>query len=79
MLDDNFYNGTPWQVGLKRFGPEVFKAPLALDILPLPDSAPIYLDARAKALAEAHGPSPQLIKATLLPQYETVVRLSAAP
>ncbi len=75
LLDDNFYNGAPWQVGLKRFGPTAFTVPLTLDILPMPVNPPIYLDERAKAALAAHQPSPQLIKATLIPEYETILTL----
>ena len=76
LLDDNFYNGAPWQIGLKRFAPSVFSSPLALDILPMPPNPPIYLDERAKAALAAHQPSPQLIKATLIPEYETILTLT---
>jgi beta-galactosidase len=75
LLDDNFYNGAAWQIGLKRFGPTAFTAPLTLDILPMPANPPIYLDERAKAALAAHQPSPQLIKATLIPEYETILTL----
>jgi arabinogalactan endo-1,4-beta-galactosidase len=43
LLDDNFYNGTAWEVGLKRFGPELLSKELDLNILPLRKDAPIYI------------------------------------
>jgi hypothetical protein len=41
----------------------------------MPVNPPIYLDERAKAALAAHQPSPQLIKATLIPEYETILTL----
>jgi beta-galactosidase len=79
LLDDNFYNGAIWQVGLKRFGPTALATPLDLKIMPLPANAPIYLDERARAALKAHEPNPQLLKATLIPQYESIVTLTPAP
>lgn len=43
LLTDNFYNGKPFEIGLRRFAPEVYRQPLRLEILPLPKEAPIYL------------------------------------
>ena len=43
LLDDNFFNGTTWEVGLKRFGPNVWSNGLNLNILPLRKDAPIYI------------------------------------
>jgi len=43
LLTDNFYNGTPFEIGLNRFGPEVFKRGITLKILPLQKGAPIHM------------------------------------
>src|SRR5208282_5669511 len=43
LLDDDFYKGTVWEVGLKRFAPGIIGAPLEIKILPLLKAAPIYL------------------------------------
>ncbi|MGA9407518.1 MAG: glycosyl hydrolase 53 family protein, partial [Bacteroidota bacterium] len=43
LLDDNFFNGTTWEVGLKQFGPAIWNNELELKILPLRKDAPIYL------------------------------------
>jgi hypothetical protein len=76
LLDDDFYNGRPWEIGLKRFLPESFGKELEFSILPLPRTAPIYLDARAW---EAIGPAGQTAKVLgmeLLPEYEVVLKPS---
>ena len=43
LLDDNFFNGTAWEIGLKRFGPGLLLNGLELNILPLRKDAPIYI------------------------------------
>jgi beta-galactosidase len=43
LIDDNFYNGTAWEVGLKRFTPNELSKGLELKILPLRKDAPIYM------------------------------------
>ena len=42
MLDDWYYFGYPWQVGLKQFA-SALRGPLSLSVLPLRADAPIYL------------------------------------
>jgi len=43
LIDDSFYNGAPWEIGLKRFAPGVIVKGLKLQILPLRKDAPIYM------------------------------------
>ena len=75
LLDDDFYNGQPWQVGLMRDEKAVFQTPLELAVLPMPDKAPIYLDEDARRFLLRH-PGAQLLGATLRPQYESVLTLT---
>jgi hypothetical protein len=75
LLDDNFYNGRPWQVGLKSFPVSTFAATLKLKILPMPAIAPIYLDDAARLQLQQH-PGAQLLEVRLIPQYESVLTLS---
>lgn len=44
LLTDNFYNGTPWCIGLKRFFIARQEDHFTLSILPLRKDAPIYLE-----------------------------------
>jgi len=48
LIDDNFYNGKAFDLGLKRYTPEVLNGNLRLEILPLRKDAPIYLADEAK-------------------------------
>jgi beta-galactosidase len=43
LLNDNFFNGTPWRISLKRYAEAVRRGPLELRILPLRSDAPIYI------------------------------------
>jgi Beta-galactosidase len=44
LLTDNFYNGNSFQLGLKRFAPEIYKNELTIKILPLSrDLSLVYL------------------------------------
>ncbi len=73
LLDDDFYNGRAWEIGLKRFLPEAFGKKLEVDVLPLPRNAPIYLDARAWAQMNATGQTAKVMSVELLPEYEVVI------
>jgi hypothetical protein len=73
LLDDDFYKGNPWEIGLKRFLPEAFDQKLELGILPLPKTAPIYLDARAWESMKGDRQSAKVEKIELLPEYEQVL------
>lgn len=45
LLTDNFYNGRPFCVGLRRYAPAVYDRELRLEVMPLRDGLPIYLPA----------------------------------
>jgi hypothetical protein len=44
LIADNFYAGRAFDLGLKRYGPEIFLGDLRLEILPLRKDAPIYIE-----------------------------------
>jgi hypothetical protein len=48
LIDDNFYDGREFDLGLKRFAPQIVDGDLQLEILPLRKDAPIYLAGEAK-------------------------------
>jgi len=73
LLDDNFYNGLPWQIGLERFGPQTAAGPLTLKILPMPRAVPIYLDPKARSQLDQQRSNPKLIQAKLIPEYESTL------
>jgi len=48
LLDDNFYAGREFDLGLNRYAPEIFTGDLRLEILPLRQDAPIFLEPKAR-------------------------------
>jgi len=73
LLDDNFYNGGIWEIGLKRFLPGAFARNLEVDVLPLTRKAPIYLDSSAWEPIQAEGQTASVLGVEVLPEYEVVL------
>jgi hypothetical protein len=73
LLDDDFYNGRPWEIGLKRFLPEAFGKKLEVSVLPLPHAAPIYLDARAWEAMNHEGQTAKVFGVEVQPEYEVIL------
>jgi hypothetical protein len=48
LLDDDFYNARPFEIGLRRYGPTVYQDGLVFKILPLREDAPVYITDRSK-------------------------------
>jgi hypothetical protein len=48
LLDDDFYNGRPFEIGLRRYGPSIYQDGLLLKVLPLREDAPIYITDRSR-------------------------------
>jgi len=48
LLDDDFYNTRPFEIGLRRYGPAVYREGIVLKILPLREDAPIYITDRGQ-------------------------------
>jgi beta-galactosidase len=72
LLDDNFYNGEPWVIGLKRFATHRNTA-MELEILPLREDAPVYFDAGY----QPHFSKKQIsgiTSITAIPEYEILLR-----
>jgi len=77
LLDDNFANGKPWTIGLKRFlasqGPSRFE----LSILPLRQDAPVYFEFAAPPQFAPNGQIGKLDDLRLIPEYQ--VEITAEP
>jgi len=48
LVADDFYYGRVWEIGLKRFAPEVLEKGLTLKFLPLRLDAPVYIEAQRR-------------------------------
>ena len=73
MLDDAFWDGRVWRIGLKRFA-ERLGRPWTLTILPLRADAPIYLDDSARAKLPKAAQVADLLTLCLVPEYQLEIR-----
>jgi beta-galactosidase len=75
LLDDNFYNGQPWSVGLGRFlGSN--KHSFEISVLPLRSDAPVYLELAHRPDFGTSGQIDKLNDLRLVPEYELVLSCS---
>lgn len=75
LLNDNFFNGTPWRLGLKRYDQVIKRGPLELRILPLRADAPIYIPkAYWPSFFPAAGQAAEIQAIEAFPAYELVVQ-----
>jgi beta-galactosidase len=75
LLDDNFYNGVPWAIGLKRYMPRSGFGPIELSIVPLRRDAPIFIEER---FLPRFGDKKQIVdleSVRLIPQYKFRIEL----
>lgn len=73
LIDDDFYFGKPWEIGLKRFAPDCFKNGITLDILPTPQNSPIYIQDDRRARLRADGIEQDFNGAELLAVHPEVI------
>lgn len=73
LLDDRYYDGRTWSVGLSRFASHLGK-PLTLTVLPLRGDAPIYIDKSARPKLAADAQIAEVEKVEIVPQYRLNVR-----
>jgi len=55
LINDNFYNGDVFEIGLRRFAPEILTGELTLQILPLQEAMPVYFEPGAKPQFNKEG------------------------
>jgi beta-galactosidase len=75
LVTDDFYKGTPWEIGLWRLSPEELARGLELRIMPLREDAPIYLPAGARPGTTSQGQSVGLESVQLQTEREVVMDL----
>ncbi|MGD0738433.1 MAG: glycoside hydrolase, partial [Terracidiphilus sp.] len=73
LLDDDFYNGKPWMVGLERFLAPNGSGNFDLSILPLRKDAPVYFELPAPVQFEKNGQIDKLDSIRLIPEYQLVI------
>jgi hypothetical protein len=70
LLDDDFFNGLDWSVGLSRFLDAGRKAKFNLSILPLRQDAPVYFEMPHEVGFGANGQTARVESVRLVPEYE---------
>ena len=69
LLNDNFYNGTSFEIGLNRHAPDILEKELMLAILPLRKDAPIYLQKEAQPDFKGKDSIVELHSIEIIPRY----------
>jgi beta-galactosidase len=78
LLTDDFYNGKPWRIGLKRFAVEGRLPPLELSILPFGKDAPMFIEDKVRAALPPGEQVLDLRGVAAVPVYKLVVDTSKA-
>ena len=73
LIDDAYYNGLDWEIGLKRYG-ERLDRPFTLTLLPLRQDAPIYFEPDAVPKIPAGSQIAELGSVELIPEYSLQLR-----
>jgi hypothetical protein len=77
LLDDDFYNGKPWMVGLARFLAPDGSGNFELSILPLRKDAPVYFEFAEPPQFAPNGQIDKLDSLRLVPDYQLVITTQA--
>lgn len=73
LIDDDFFFGRPWEIGLRRFASEVFEKGITLKILPLRKDAPIYIPKDRLPQFGENGEAVGVSEVTLEREYEAIL------
>lgn len=75
LLDDDFYNGKPWMIGLSRFLAPDGSGNLELSILPLRKDAPVYFEFPQPLNFAPNGQIEELDSLRLVPDYRIEITM----
>jgi hypothetical protein len=70
LVDDDFYNGKPWEIGLRRHAAEIATGEVRVAILPLRKEAPIYLADEAKPNMRRRDSIAELRHVEIVPRHQ---------
>ncbi|MGA2351143.1 MAG: beta-galactosidase [Terracidiphilus sp.] len=70
LLTDNFFNGTQWQIGMKRFLAEGAAKTFTLQVLPLSQQSPVVFDPGKSPAMGTDGQAGSLQSVEAIPEYE---------
>jgi hypothetical protein len=77
LITDNFYNGTAFEVGVRRHAPEILNGDLRIAVLPLQEGAPLYLAQEARPDFGKAESVVRLDRVEIVPRYQ--VQLAGQP
>lgn len=72
MLDDEYYIGRTWRIGLKRYADKLTQ-PLTLSVMPLREDSKVYFDASVKPQF-TEGQVARIDAIRLTPEYELMLK-----
>lgn len=73
FVEDDFYSGIPWEIGMKRFSPAVQDKGLTVKILPLRKDSPVWLEKQFVPTFDAKGEALTLRGITAEVEYQVKV------
>ena len=76
LVTDDFFKGTPWEIGLRSIAVNGADPELELRILPLRQDSPIYLPAGTRPAFPSNGEVVRLKDVQIVPEYEVVADLN---
>ena len=81
LVDDSFWNGIPWTIGLREIGPgwRTANADLELRIVPMPRKYPMYLEEADKLVFSAGGVADSITGVQMVPRYQLNLQAPALP
>jgi beta-galactosidase len=74
LVNDEFYNGAPWQVALGQVSGLGADPTLELQILPMRKDTPLYLPASGRISFPASGQVAELKEVEVVPEYQAVAQ-----
>jgi beta-galactosidase len=81
LIDDNFWNGLPWTVGVRETigGWRTGRSDLQLSILPLPKAFPMYIEKAGELHFDSTGTANSMMDVRLVTQYQLVLTVPPIP
>ncbi len=73
LITDDFYNGNAFDLGLRRYAPEILNGDLRISILPLRKDAPIYMADKAHPDFGKNGSIVKLQSIEIVPRYQVQI------
>jgi hypothetical protein len=75
FVEDDFYSGLPWEMGMKRFMPAVGEKGLTVKILPLRKDSPVWLEKDSVPAFDAKGEALAVKGITAEVEYQVKVEV----